>query len=511
MSSQYLISKKDVDLLDNYIDDIMKQAKKQQMALIEPYEDEIKKISSIILNYIKENRRKIYGGYALNLLIASKNPADAIYSPGDIPDVDFYSPEPLKDLVRLCNEVYNAGFKHVMGREALHKETYSIRVNNKLYCDISYVPRNIYNRMPFREINGLYVIGPEFMMIDYYRMLTDFTSFWRLEGKNALERFYLLQKYYPWPYIKSPIDIPPPNDSPENVNRLLDEIFKFLQDTETCIAIGFYPYNHFLKNSGILNANTQSSKKFKYLEVPYYEIITTEYKTDALNLINTLKKTYPDLSNDIHPIENYPFFQYLGYSVFIYYKNILIAKVFSNNKRCVPYITVPSDYFKNRSITKGANEINIGTISTVILYALVTIIKARVDQDKSTKDLYYTFISHIIEMKNYFFNKTGKSIFDKSIFQEFVIECKGIPITPERERQLIREYRKKRNKRLVYSYDPSEATKPDDSTYKFLNSSGNPIKNIRNLKLTAEAKEDYIDEDSQDQEENSNVKTEKLI
>lgn len=506
MSSQNLISKKDIDLLDKYVDDIIKKAKKKQMTLIEPYEEEIKKISNIIINYIKRYKRKIYGGYALNLLIIDKNPADAIYSEDDIPDIDFYSPEPLKDLVRLCNEIYQAGFKHVMGREALHKETYSIRVNNQLYCDISYVPKNIYYRMPFREINGLNVIGPEFMMIDYYRMMTDITSYWRIE--KAVKRFYLLQKYYPLPYSASSIDIPP-SDYPESVNVLLDEIFKFLQNTQTSIAIGFYAYNHFLKNSNILNANAQSSKKFKYLEVPYYEIITAEYKKDALNLINTLKKKYPNLSDDIHPVENYPFFQYFGYSVFIYYKDVLIAKVFSNNKRCVPYITVPSDYFKNGSITKGTASINIGSVSTVILYALITVIKARVDQDRSTKDLYYTFISHIIEMKNYFFNKTGKSIYDKTIFQEFIIECKGIPITPEHERQMIIEYRKKRNKKLVFSYDPSEGIRPDDSTYQFLNSSGNPIKNIKNLKLTTISKDEYLEDEEQveDQDDN-NVRTE---
>jgi len=511
MSGQDLISRKDVDLLNKHVDDILKQAKKQQMILIEPYEDEIKKISDIILNYIRENKRKIYGGYALNLLISDKNPEDAIYSPEDIPDVDFYSPEPLKDLVKLCNTIYKAGFTNVSGREAQHKETYSIRVKGQLYCDISYVPRNIYNRMPFREINGLYVIGPEFMMIDYYRMFSDFTSFWRLEGKSAVKRFYLLQKYYPWPYIKSPIDIPPPNDSPENVNRLLDGIFNILQNIDTTITVGFYAYDHFLKNSGILNANTPASKKFKFLEVPYYEIISTEYRRDSLNIIDTLKKNNPDLSNDIHVIENYPFFQFLGYSVFIYYKDTLIAKIYSNNKKCIPYITVPSDYFKNRSITKGTNQINIGTFPLVMLYALLEVIKARVDQDQSTKNLYYTFISHITEMKNYFFNKTGKSIYDNTIFEYFVIKCKGKPITPEQERQMLVEYRKKRNKKYIFSYDPSTSEgSPEDFNYIFANSSGNPIKNIKNLKLAPESKEEDFDEDSEDTEESANIKLESV-
>ena len=143
MAGHYLFTKDDVELMDKYIDELTKKAKKKKMVLIEPYEDEIKKVSSIILKYVRENKRKIYGGYALNLLIKEKSPDDAIYSEEDIPDIDFYSPDPLNDLVKICNLLYQSGFKPVRGSEALHKETYSIRVNTQLYCDI-YMFRGIF-------------------------------------------------------------------------------------------------------------------------------------------------------------------------------------------------------------------------------------------------------------------------------------------------------------------------------------------------------------------------------
>ena len=360
--------------------------------------------------------------------------------------------------------------------------------------------------MPCREINGIegiQITGPEFMMIDYYRMMTDVISYWRIE--KAVKRFYLLQKYYPFPYIRYPISISEPADSQKDVNRLLDLIFNFVQDNQNTVVVGFYAYNQFLKASGILgsvpkdNESDPNLKKFKYLEVPYYEIIAINYRTTALALINQLKATDSD---DIHAIENYPFFQYLGYSVDIFYKNTLIAKVYDNNKRCVPYTTVPSDHFGNRLIEKGTKTIHIGTVSTVILYALIVSIKARVDQDKSTKDLYYALISHITEMKNYYFNKTNKTIYDKSIFQEFTMECKGIPLTPEHERQLIIESRKKRNKKFIFSYEPGgdELTR-DDINYIFANSSGNPIKNLKNLKLSPESSDKDIYEEVDDNDD----------
>jgi len=506
MSGFEIITEKDVDLMDRYIDDITKKAQKRKMTLIEPYEDEIRKVTKIIIDFIKEHKRKIYGGFALNMLIIAKNPNDAIYTVDDVPDIDFYSPEPLKDLVTLCNRIYKAGFKRVSGREALHKETYSIRVNTHLYCDISYVPRNIYNRMPFKEIDGLYVIGPEFMMIDYFRMITDMlVSSWRLD--KTIKRFYKLQKYYPLPHLNSDIKI---STADPYVRKLLDSIQDFLKSrNNTCITVGFYAYDQFLKASGILNAKqTAQTKKFKYLEVPYYEIITTHYKKDGIDLINLLKNL--DQTNNIHVTEHYPFFQFWGYFSMIYYKDILIAKIFTNNKRCIPYLTVPADSFRNKTVIPATDnsKIDIGTFSQVLLYALITVIKARVDQDNNERTLYYTLISHLIEMRNYYLMTSGKTIYDEGLFQDFTIDCKGIPITPEHERQLIVEYRKKRNKKYTFTYDPAEEEKVE-LTYIFANSSGNPINNFRNLKLVPEAKDEMVGEEEETEEESTNIKIEK--
>lgn len=477
-----LISQYDIDQLDQHIDTITKNAKSRIINLVEPYEQDIIAINEIIINYIKKYRRKIYGGYALNLLLINKDPSIALYDNSDIPDIDFYSPDPINDLINICNLIHKKGYKYVTGREAIHKETYSVRVNNQLYCDISYVPRNIYNHMPFREINGLCVTGPEFMMIDYYRILTDIISMWRIQ--KSIKRFYLLQKYYPLPYVKNELYIP---DIAPDTQKFLDIIFGFIQNRESVVVVGLYAYNHYLKFSGLL--------KYKYVNIPFYEIISTNYKNDAIELINLLKSINSD---NIHVIENYPFFMYLGYSVDIYYKDLLIAKIYNYNKRCIPFVSVSAEKFNN-IITPSKNTINIGTHALVILYSLIMINKARITQDRQIKDLYYTLISNITDMRNYYFNKYKKTIYDNTIFGEFIMECKGIPITPERERQLIIESRKKRNKKYIFSYDPNETT-PEEINYIFSNSSGNPIRNIKNLQLVDDVKDEY-DEIHDDQVE----------
>ena len=173
--------------------------------LIMEYE-KINSPDNIILDFIKQNKRKIYGGYAVNKLIIDKNQKDSIYQEYQYPDIDFYSPTPIEDLINICNTLYDKGYKRVNAKEAAHKDTYSIFVNFHLYCDITYVPKNIYNRIPYKELNNYYYTHPHFMTIDYLRMLADpLGSSWRIE--KSIKRFALLQKYYPLPIINKPISM----------------------------------------------------------------------------------------------------------------------------------------------------------------------------------------------------------------------------------------------------------------------------------------------------------------
>lgn len=275
-----LISEKDLTIFTENSESIMDEAVKMRLQLIEPYESDIIEINNLIIDYIKQNKRKIYGGFALNLLLKDRDPKAAIYKDNDIPDIDFYSPEPLKDIIKLCNLIYKKGYKDVRSREAMHKETYSIKVRELNFCDISYIPRNIYNRMPFREIDGFYVTGAEFMIIDYYRLLTDLLlTSWRLE--KTVNRLYLLQKYYPMYYSNYQIKVGKPTNDEEQV---LNDILQFMKNNNNTLAIGLYAYNHFLNESGIIK-----TKRFRYVNVSYYEIIMTDYRKYALQLIDILK------------------------------------------------------------------------------------------------------------------------------------------------------------------------------------------------------------------------------
>lgn len=496
-----LYSPNDLTLLSDNWESIMKEVETQKYLMIEPSKEEIIKVHNIICDFIKENKRKIYGGFALNLLVKEKNNNDAIYEDGKIPDIDFYSPKPIVDLIKLCNILHQHGFKGVIGREALHQETYNITVNYLTYCDISYVPKNIYDKMPFKEIGGYTVIHPHFMWIDYLRMFTDpLISYWRMDNLKSFKRFCLLQKYFKFPKNENPIEI---EESNGELDKILSCIFNFSCDKKSLINLGFYAYNYFLHESGYSKNNVS---KLKLLNIPYFEIISTNYREDVLELFDEIKKILLIDTSKLTKQEFYPFFQFTDHNVEIYYGGDIVAKIYNYNKKCIPYLDVPAIDFSNINNIKVLNKsfIRMATFPTVLAYSIIGIMRARVQNNDDDKTLYYAITSHLIDMRKYYFNKNKKTMLDDTIFKEFTAKCIGDTIPPDRQRKLIIESRKKKNKKWIFSYEPADGIKEPESTYLFSNSSGNKITNVKNLKLGLVKQEDDPEGDLEDDELQNN-------
>jgi hypothetical protein len=442
------------------------------------------KIIDIVIKFIKDNRRKIYGGYALNMLLIDKDPHMAIYNETDmenIPDIDFYSPDPIQDIVKLCNIMKENGYTNITGREADHPETYKIFVNGDPYCDITYVPRNIYNKMPFQELKGYNIIGSDFMMIDYFRMLTDILlTTWRIE--KVVTRTYKLTLLYPLPHITNPFKIVPNNS--KGAETMLKILHKYLEKSATSIVVGFYAYNHFLKESEFRKYKSQ----YDYVKTPCYEIILENYVSDGIEIIELLKKEAPELEKDLVINEYYPFFQFWGNFTIIYYKDVMVAKLFSNNKKSLPYKKVPSLIFGNKTVENSLNGINIGSFSLVVLYALITVMYSRVNDIKEDKSTYYTFISHLMMFRNYYFKTFKETFLDNTLFQEFVTDCIGIPYGPKHEKQMLKQDKKQKYNFFIY-YPDTKVIEPEKLVTHYRNSSGNIIVNPKNLKLLAENQE----------------------
>jgi hypothetical protein len=494
--SDSLYKESDSLTLIEKVDEIMKEADNISSKKIKPTSDELWEIIFTVCKFVKEKQRKIYGGFALNKLIEEVAPKDKFYSDDDIKswDIDFYSPDPMGDAKEISNRLHEKGFRYIQAREAQHEETYKIFAETNECADISYVPRNIYNKMPFKIVNGFCLTGPHYMMIDYFRVLTDpLTSYFRLE--KTFTRLCLMLKHYPLPKNTTKINTEPPG---RDFDVAFHTVHDFLKDRESTIVIGMYAFNHLIKESKINerdknlkrgskpgnNKRDTTTNGIDYVDINYYEIISTQYTRDARNLILALQDKFITAKDRITYSESYPFFQYLGYSVDVYLDDEIICKIYNYNSKCTPYINVPALYFKKSGYDEEKGIIQIGSFASQMLYNLINIMKARTDNNPNKKNLHYTMISHITDMKNYYFNQTKKTIFDKSLFQEFILTCTGDTNTPHMERAIRVAKKIKDGKKISWVYNPeNQRDRNNDSKYVFKNSSGNPISNNKNMRI----------------------------
>jgi hypothetical protein len=299
------------------------------------------------------------------------------------------------------------------------------------------------------------------MIIDYLKMITDpMGSYWRIE--KSFDRLLKMQTYYPLPKFTKPIDIGE-SENDEIIKQSLDIILNEITNKDI-IIVGFYAYNYFLEKSKFYEKNRKISK----INIPYLEIISKNYKQDFDYIIEKLKTQYGDL---ISHTEYFPLFTFLGNCVEIYLDGDLILIIYDYDKRCTPYLNIE-------------NELKLGTFSLTLMYAQINVMKFRIMNDDAFKTMYTIMVSHLIQMKNCYFLKTKKTIFDDTPFKDFIIDCIASDVNPDHAILIKYENRRAKNKPSMFIYDPLKCRKEEkEPTFCFPNISGNEIRNEKRLKL----------------------------
>ena len=466
MSTIRLHDKNSVELFDSKFDELMTEVSQLKESHEIPSLKEKKEYEKIILDYCKQYKRKVYGGFAQNELIKKINPSDAFYDDTNMKDIDIYSPEPIEDLIRLANIFLDKGYKNIEAKEAAHIETYKLFVEFDNVLDVSYVPNNVYHRMPFVEIDGIHFMSAHFTMIDMFRMFTDPYGSGDFRWPK-FERFALLQKYYPFKKVTTLLDkIKPPNQKLD----ILEDIHKFIEDnTKTLMLFGDYAFCHFSEYADSKYTRTLDS----------YQIISTNYIIDGNNLANLLNKKY-----DIQIVEYYPFWTYVDYSFDIIYDGHVVVTMCGYNNRCTPVKEVKSTRFFDKTKKESKINLTICAFDVTLMMGMIYQFKARVNKLDKEIEYYYAFISELMEMRNEYLEKHKKNMLSETLFQEFLTDCKGQPHNFEREKYLRRGKKAQKGGPIVWAYRPEKDGKKEPvSTWNFLNSSGNPVNNIKNLNI----------------------------
>lgn len=447
-----LYDKNSMKLIEEKIDDIIFEARKYALEnVLEPSLDEYKQVMKIILDFITINRRIIYGGYGWNELIIRKKPEDRIYSIDKIeqPDIEFYSFKPIHDLVFLCNELNDKGFKFVRAESAQHHETYSIFVNQLGYCDITYMPKFIFDKMPIMKVNNLNISHPKFILIDIMRQYNDpMTSYWRLK-KNLLRANTLLT-HYPLEtrgkFTKFKID--------DSKQRILDFIRKNIIIGSKLLVFGYYGYNYY---------KFKGNDKKEELYVPYYDVISTNLIEDVVKI----KETLQNYESSIEIEEYHKFFQFLDNKISFKFRDNIVLNIYGNNEMCIPY------YFLEKK------KINIVTFPYMIQTLLIKHIYYHINNNKLESQNFDYLLEDIIKIRNNYLKKHKKTILDNTPFQEFRIECMGKTTEPNRKFRLSVAEKLMKKERIKFRYDPNLDKNLNPDKMIFDNTSGN-INNSKN-------------------------------
>ena len=478
----------DLSVFAKNIDNLKKQLQENRNKYLVPSYDYLKKIEVIIFDYIREKKRKIYGGFAQNQLIIQKKVADRFYDPEEIVDIDFYSPDPVQDIINLCNKFHDLKLENIMGSEAQHAETYTIFVEFEKVCDISYVPMNVYSRIPFVEIDGIHYCGPHFMMIDLYRAFTDPIVSGIQRWEKTFPRILTLQKHYPFPQVSKKIPLPIIKSESTNdteITSIVHNILHNLANKKSVIIFGSYAYNCYLQESKLLNdKNNDMNNFFNYLDNNYIELVSNDYINDVKSIYNNLHTDIGQRATNLSVTEFHRFWILTGYSCIIYYKNIPICRIIDYNHICAPIKIIPLTLFDDKGIvTDDKNTIQIAAFDYNLVLCMISAFKARVDKDDDQYQYYNIMTSHLVYLRTYYFKKTGKTMLDETLFQEFITKCIGNTISPIRASRIEMLKRKSKHKLIVWKYAPESESRKENHTFNYKNSSGNAISNSNKLRV----------------------------
>ena len=451
MQSISLYREEDIEAVSGKIGEIMKMADKKEKDILVPTYQEYLSVFKHISEYIKRNNRIVYGGIALNEMLKDKSPKDVIYEEYSKNDIEIYSPDPVSDIHKICDILTEKKYMYIEAKEADHPGTFTIHVNFDKYCDITYVPKIIYNNLVTINVNGYRLISPIFIIIDTLRVYTDpLTSYFRLD--KTFRRGNLLLKVA---NFKPEKKVLAQTKQLDYEKKIMDSIIPKISEIKNVIFLDDIAYNYYL-DQDILNINHIGIilPKAKNNSQIVYNILVDAIAHEDINFKENMK------------IEEYnTFFQFWEHRIIIFYKNKPIVTIYSNKDKCLPFT----------EINYNNNKIKIANFTLTILYYLIHYTYNGIF--KLNYKEYENRIGNLLDARNTWLSKNKKTILDDTKYKEFQVECLGDTIPFKRKSFLNRSARKEKGGVLVYRYIPGAKNNSLTSEYKFPNEAGTLITN----------------------------------
>lgn len=182
---------KQMEMLQNAVDEAQEIINFEQA-----HNAEILFALGLVEDFLKKRKRVCYGGTAINAILPKK--LQFYDKDKDLPDYDFFTPDPESDIQELVASLKKAGFTDVIQRIGMHKGTFKILVNFVPIADISKLDTDLYTVIYKRSIvkDGIHYADADFLRMAMYLELS------RPRGQvgrweKVYERLLLLNAAFP--------------------------------------------------------------------------------------------------------------------------------------------------------------------------------------------------------------------------------------------------------------------------------------------------------------------------
>ena len=364
---------------------------------------EIKRIISIVENFIRNNKLVCYGGTAINNILPKQ---DQFYNKDiEIPDYDFYSSNALNDAKELVDIYIENGFQEVEAKSGQHHGTYKVYVNFIPVADITYIPKELFKAIKDDAIKvaGILYAPPNLLRMGMYLELSrpaGDVSRW----EKVLKRLTLLNKHYP---LRSKeclkIDFQRNMEDLENADNIYENVKNTLIDQ----GVVFFGGNALSLYSQYMPNNMRQKLK----KIPDFDVLSEEPILTA----QIVKERLADID-----IKNVKIIKRPGIGEIIapHYE----IKVGLDT---IVFIYEPLACHSYNIIREHGYDIKIATIDTMLSFWLAFLYANRPYYDKS----------RILCMSTYLFEVQEKNrLVQKGLLRRFSINCMGHQETVEEMR-----------------------------------------------------------------------------
>jgi hypothetical protein len=361
---------------------------------------EVKRIISIVENFLKIKQLVCYGGTAINNILPKQ---DQFYNKDvDIPDYDFYSPNALNDAKELADIYVKNGFQEVEAKTGQHHGTFKVYVNFIPVADITHIPKDLFNSI---KKDALRVAGILYAPVNLLRMGM-YLELSRPNGdvsrwEKVLKRLILLNKHYPLVGKQcSKIDFQRHMYNQEESNNIYNNVQHTLID-QGVVFFGGYALS-------LYSQYMPKQLQHKLEKIPDFDVLSEEPMLTA----QIVKERLDDIGIKNVKIIKRP---KLGEIIAPHYE----IKVGNDT---IAFIYEPLACHSYNIIKENNNTVKIATIDTMLSFWLAFLYANRPYYDKD----------RILCMSNYLFKVQQQNrLSQKGLLKRFSINCMGYQETVE--------------------------------------------------------------------------------